>query len=198
MLVSTRHRLALLAMPKTGTTAVEAVLKPECEIALGQDPRFKHMTLRRFERFLRPLLVASGFEDIETACLIREPADWLVSWYRYRQRPGVSEPSNSTAAISFEQFVDAYLSAEPPAYAQVGRPSRFLTDKQGRIGIDHLFRYERFDRFETFLKSRFGRNLSFPRENMSKAPRPEISPALHARIEAGMAEDYRIWRDLAR
>ncbi|MEM9049729.1 MAG: gamma-glutamyl kinase [Pseudomonadota bacterium] len=197
MLVSTRHSLAILAMPKTGTTAIETVLKRECEIAVGGDPGLKHMTLRRFERFVRPLLTASGFGDVETVCLIREPADWLISWYRYRQRAEVADPTKSTVGISFERFVEGYLAPDQPVFAQVGRPSRFLSDKTGRMAVDHLFRYERFDALEAFLSRRVGKRLFFPMVNGSVAARPHIAPTLRARIEAGMAEEYRIWHDLA-
>ena len=39
--------------------------------------------------------------------LMREPVDWLGSWYRYRQRDGMARPQNSTREISFDAFVRA-------------------------------------------------------------------------------------------
>lgn len=198
MLVSTRHKLAILAMPKTGTTALERALAPHCEIVIGGDPRLKHMPLRKFERFLRPLLESSGQCGIETMCLIREPVDWLASWYRYRRRNGVPDPRKSTAGISFEAFADAYLSDHPPPFAQVGRPARFVQAQDGRLGVDHLFRYEAFERATAFLSERLGQPLTVSPANVSRADPVDVPAHLRRRIEDGMAQDVQIWESAAR
>jgi hypothetical protein len=198
LLVSVRHRLAYLAMPKTGSTAVEEVLRPRADLAFGGDPRIKHMPLRRYQRFVEPLLGAYGVRNVETVCLFREPVDWLISWYRYRRREAVRDHPNSTAGLSFEAFAEGYLADDPPSFARVGRPAQFVAGREGRPGIDHLFRYENFAGFAAFLSARFGRQLTFPPANASPADAVPCPPALRARIEAGMAEECRIWRELAR
>lgn len=194
MIVLLRHRLAILAMPKTGSTAIEAALAPHADLVASRPPELKHMTLRRFERFLRPLLAAYGAGDAETVCLIREPLDWLGSWYRYRSRPGLADPARRTDSVDFDGFVAAYLSPSPPAFAQVGRQSVFLRPGPRGRGIDHLFRYEAIAAFTDFLADRIGRPLDLPRLNVSPGPRPRISDAMRARAEAELAEDYRLWR----
>ena len=57
----------------------------------SRSPRTKHMTMRVFERYMMPYLREIGAGDTETFCVIREPTDWLGSWYRYRSRlrPGL-------------------------------------------------------------------------------------------------------------
>lgn len=194
MLISTRARLAILAMPKTGTTAIEAALAPLCEIRVTGDPRLKHMPYRRYARFLRPMLETGGHGGIESFCLIREPVDWLASWHRYRARPGIPDPRNSTLEIGFEAFVEAWLAPDPPPFAQVGRPARFVSDAQGRPAIDHLFRYEAPGAWTAFLSGRFGQALDIPRRNVSPDLPARLSPALRARLEAEMAGDLRIWQ----
>ena len=47
--------------------------------------------------------------------VMREPRDWLGSWYRYRQRPGIPDKRRSTAGMSFDAFVEAYCTEKPPA-----------------------------------------------------------------------------------
>lgn len=198
MLVSTSQRLAILAMPKTGSTAIEEVLAPRCEVHVGGDPRLKHMPLSRFERFVRPLLDACGQTGVETVCLFRDPLDWLLSWYRYRRRPCIPEPRNSTSHISFEAFVEGYLSPDPPAFAQVGRPARFVSGKDGAPAIDHIFRYESFAAFTRFISERFGEDLAFPRRNVSPREKIDVSTTLRRRVEIGMPEECRIHCDIAR
>lgn len=198
MIVSLRHRLALLAMPKTGTTAVEAVLAPRCDLVFGGDPRVKHMTARKYHRFVAPLLASWTRERIETACLVREPIDWLASWYRYRRREGLRARDRRTDGIGFPAFVEAYLAEDPPEFARVGRPADFLRGRDGQPAVDHLFRYENFAGFRAFLEARFGGPLAFPALNVSPPADTALPAPLRARAEAALAEDYAIWRDLAR
>jgi hypothetical protein len=56
MLVFWKARLVLLAVPKTGTTALEAAFGPLADMAFLNPPRLKHMTLRRYRRQLAPIL----------------------------------------------------------------------------------------------------------------------------------------------
>ncbi|QPH53615.1 gamma-glutamyl kinase [Pontivivens ytuae] len=193
MIVSFRARLAVLALPKTGTTALESVLAPRADIAMTGDPKFKHMRLRRFERDIRPMLNASGFEDIETLAVIREPVEWLGSWYRYRTRPVLLGTPRSTAAISFDAFVEAYLSNDPPVFARVGRPSRFLEPTPSGRGITHLMRYDRPKVLLDFLSDRFGCTVAPAQENVSPSLPLELSPDLRRRLELEMAPDFELY-----
>lgn len=197
MLISIDKNLALLAMAKTGTTAVEQAIAPLCDIVLQGTPRVKHMQLRRFERFLRPYLATLDAEDVETACVFREPLDWLGSWYRYRSRPALDGKSNSTAGLSFADFVDAYLSDDPPAFARVGRPSRFVSRSDGSVGITHLFRYDTFETYVRFLESRFGVPLDLKQVNVSPNGDTTLPHALRLKAQDAMADDYEIYESIA-
>ncbi len=193
MIVSFRARLAVLALPKTGTTALESVLASRSDIAMTGDPKFKHMRLRRFERDIRPLLNASGFEDIETLAVIREPVDWLGSWYRYRTRPVLLGTPRSTAAISFNAFVEAYLSDDPPVFARVGRPSRFLEPTPSGRAVTHLMRYDRPEALFALLSDRFGFDVAPARENVSPTLPLQLDPGLRRRLELEMARDFELY-----
>jgi hypothetical protein len=193
MIVSLRRRIAFLAMPKAASTAIEAALAPHADIVISGDPRLKHMPLRRYTRFVAPLLAAYDARPVETLCLIREPLDWLASWYRYRRREGLSEPGKRTDGMSFAGFVEAWLAAEPPPFARVGRPAEFLRPRAGGPGIDHLFRYEAIGACEAFLAGRFAAPFRFAHLNVSPPAGVDLPPALRARAEAALAEDYRLW-----
>jgi hypothetical protein len=197
MMIFPRQKLVLLALPKTGTTAVEAALEPLADIRVGGAPALKHTTLRKYRRFVRPYLAAAGIRRLETACVLREPVAWLRSWHAYRQRPNLEGKANSTAGISFPEFVEAYLSDPQPGFAQVGFPSRFVAGQDGRPGVDHLFRYEDLAAFKTFLEARFEREIELPRLNVSP-PREEepLPPALMARLERERAEDFELYRSI--
>ena len=194
MIVSLTAGIAYLAMPKTGSTAIESVLAPECDIVMSGHPKLKHMRLRRFERFVRPLLKDA---QVETVAVIREPLDWLGSWYRYRARPQIAGSPNSTAGIGFDRFVRDWLSRTPPPHARVGRPADFLAAPQGGPGLAHLFRYDDFAALEALLSERFGRALALPRHNVSPVMDLALTPETRARAMAALAEDYAIYEGAA-
>ena len=192
MIASIRHCVALLAMTKTGTTAVESTLAPHCDIVMSGAPGLKHMTLKKFNRFVRPILTSAD-SDIETVCVVREPLDWLGSWYRYRRRSGIPNPYKSTAHVSFAEFVEAYLLPEPPQFARVGYPSKFVESAEGQMGVDHLFRYEEFDAFTAFLETRFKRPLAFARRNSSPKMALDLPKNLKIRLETERATDFDLY-----
>jgi len=200
MLISLKAQIAVFAMPKTGSTALEAALAPHCDLIFQGNPRIKHMPVRRFERFIRPYLVEMGSGDVQTAALMREPEEWLGSWYRYRCRPALKGHRNSAAGLSFDQFVDAYLSATPPPYAQVGRPFRFITRRDDTIGIDHLFRYDAMPSFIEFLSERFGTRLSVETQNVSPGAKSDLqlSSQLRDQLRDHLAQEYDVYETVAR
>jgi hypothetical protein len=198
MLVSVSRRLAYLAMPKTGTQSLERALAPLCDIRYGGLPRVKHMTLQTFERFVRPYLEALGAGDTETLCVIREPVDWLGSWYRYRGRAALDGHPNSTKDLSFAEFVEAYLNKPTPPFARVGRISRFVAGASGGPGVTHMFRYENLAGVTRFLSDRFETAIVLPRVNVSSRARLDLPAALRARLETELSEDFALYADHAR
>lgn len=184
-------------MAKTGTTAIEASLDPLCDIKMSRDPRIKHMQLRKFERFVRPLLATVGAKEVETTCLFRHPEDWLGSWFRYRARPQIAGTPNSTAGLDFETFVNAYLEDKPPPFANVGRQARFVALNSGDVGIDHLFRYDNFAAYLAFLEARFSTRLHVERRNVSPDTTFDLSPSLRRRLQNVCEKDYHIYETLA-
>jgi hypothetical protein len=197
MLISVEKRLANLAMPKTGTTAVQQAIHKYCDIQFSRSPRTKHMTMRVFERFMMPYLREIGAGDTETFCVIREPVDWLGSWYRYRSRPGFSS-AKSTRGVSFAEFVEAYLTHPQPAFARIGGASRFVVGRSGMPAVTHMFRYDNMVGMVRFLEERFGRGIRLPKANVSPERDLELPSALRTRLETERAKDFSIYADLAR
>jgi len=196
MLIFWEQRLAILATPKTGSTAIEVALSPLAAISVERPPALKHTTAFRFQRFLRPWLERSAGAPFTVAALMREPLDWLGSWYRYRQREDIDGDPNSTAGLDFEAFVEGYLADPRPAWADVGSQARFLEGKDGR-GVDALFRYEAIEGFVAFLEDRLGCAIELPRVNVSPARPLGLSEGVRARLTARLADDYALYRRIA-
>lgn len=190
MMVFVQARLVLLAVPKTASQALEAALGHKADLVIRNPPASKHMTVRRYRGVADALLGREISRTLETVAVIREPIDWLASWYRYRSRTDLLGSENSTDGVSFEAFLTAHLRTRPPPYAKVGRQSSFLRGSDGHCGVDHLFAYERLDVLQSFLEARLGSPVLLTRRNASPlqpcvcAPEPVLQ-----RVRGKLLED---------
>lgn len=194
MLVFWDERLAFLATPKTGSTAIAAALESLATVSIQRPPLLKHTTVHRYRRFVGPYLEAASKDRFTVVALMREPRDWLGSWYRYRQREE-TEPEKSTRGISFDEFVQAWCLDPQPEFASVGSQGRFLRPRQGE-GVDRLFRYEGIDSFVDFLEERLGCEILLPRLNVSPQGATELSAATEALLHEVAAEDFALYASL--
>ena len=192
MLVFWEQRLAFLATPKTGSTAIAAAIESLATLSVQRPPVLKHTTAQRYHRFLGPYFEAASGHDFTVVALMREPRDWLGSWYRYRQRDDVTESAKSTRGMSFDDFVTAYATDPQPEFAAVGSQARFLQPKHGR-GVDRLFRYERIDTFMAFLEERLDCKILLPRLNVSPQAAVDLSPASESVLRRVAAKDYEMY-----
>jgi hypothetical protein len=193
MLLFWKAKLVLLAVPKTGTTALEAALLAHADAAIVNPPEKKHTPARRWRGQLAPFFENKGARKLETMAIIREPRDWLGSWYRYRARPEITGSAASTAGMAFADFVEGWLAEPEPEFARVGRQSRFVASPEGRVIVDHLFRYEDMDSAIAFLEQRLSIRLDLPRRNISPAADLTLPPALEARLRHEAAADFDLW-----
>ncbi len=193
MMVFWKARLVLLAVPKTGTTALETAFLPWADASFLNPPRLKHMTVRRYRRQLARILEADG-EPLELMAVMREPVDWLSSWHRYRARDAIAGQPQSTASVDFSAFVEAWLQEDPPEFARVGRQSRFLSDDSGALGVDHLFRHDRIDEAVAFLSDRLGAAPEVARRNVSPGrPVAGLPDATLQLMHDKAPEEFALW-----
>ncbi|MEO1689340.1 MAG: gamma-glutamyl kinase [Pseudomonadota bacterium] len=199
MLISVRRKVAYLALPKTGTTAVEHALDGHVEMRFAGHPSIKHTNYRKYRRFILPFLEASAAktDGIETCCVVREPVSWLRSWYTYRQRPEIDGKRNSTRGVTFAQFIEGWLAEDPPQYARVGLPSAFIADEDRTPGVDRLFRYENLSPFVAYLEDRFRAKLAFERINVSPRLDADLPAALLTRLETERAGEFELYGSIA-
>lgn len=193
MLVSIDKNITFLAMTKTASSSIEAALTPHCDIAFYNNARTKHMSYRRYNRFIVPYIGSLGHDIPETTCLIREPISWLFSWYRYRSRPEIAGRRNSTAGISFDEFAAIYLSQTGKGPG-IGRPSVFMADKDGTPSVDHVFKYENIPAFVKFLEKRFETSLLLAHLNPSPQQEFALSAKMKTQLRDFFAPEYEIYK----
>ena len=199
MLVFWKERLVFLAVPKTGTTAIEGALAPKAALVFRDPPILKHTPLYRYRRLVEPFLMKAGEIELETLAVIRHPVDWLGSWYRYRRRDDLVGHPNSTREISFDDFVIEYTKGKPAPLADVGSQAKFLTSGgEDKLGIDHLFRYEDQPRMLAFFEERFGEPIALKRLNVSPPMALALKPETLARLEKKRTDEFEAWESAGR
>jgi len=195
MLVFWAEKLVFLAVPKTGTTAIEGALAPRASMVLRDPPQLKHSPVYRYKRFLQPLFAQGGGQpDMETFAIVRNPIDWLGSWYRYRMRDSLIGHENGTHSITFDDFVREYCRGKSAPFANVGSQAKFLTLGDKSVGVNHLFRYEAMPKAVQFLQDRLQIDtIKLDRKNVSPALTLTLSEDVEARLRERRSEEFSVW-----
>lgn len=196
MLVFFKERLALLSVPKTGTTALEMALASRADMVISEPPELKHAPVYRYNRFIRPMFEKVCGTEMELIAVMREPVSWLGSWYRYRQRPFLAGKPNSTQGISFDDFVRAYTKGDKPGFADVGSQAQFMKTQPNGTGITHAFRYEDQPRLHAFLQDRLGVTLALTRENVSPEMTLTLSQDVEQHLRRKCAEEFDLYASI--
>lgn len=188
MLVCSGANLVFLAVPKTGSTAIEVALMKHADIVFGKAR--KHMTARRYHKVVAPFLNDTLGVHPQTMAVIRDPVERLRSWYRFRHRGDVDRADHSTARLSFDDFIRDVIGGDPPPYAKVGNQHSFVCGDDGTVLVDHLFAYERQPTLRGFLNDRVGDDLVFKLKNVSPDIAAPASPEMIEALRAARPEEF--------
>ncbi|MDD7970409.1 gamma-glutamyl kinase [Roseinatronobacter alkalisoli] len=198
MLYFEKQNIVLFATPKTASTSLEAALAPLADVVLQGDPRIKHCTFHRYKWRFEKFLMIFTRTPPETVALIREPEDWLNSWFRFRHGDWLNDTPRSTRGKSFDEFVDAYLTDPKPAFAAVGSQAAFLTHPMRDDQVQTLFRYDAMPEFLAWLQDRLGCTLDLPQKNVSPQMESSLSDGMRRRLVEGCARDYALYENARR
>ena len=193
MLVFWKENLVLLAVPKTGSTALQGALAPRASMVFRDPPEIKHAPCYRYKRFLKPYFVQAGGQKPELMAIVRNPIDWLGSWYRYRTREELIGHENCTRDISFDDFVLEYCKGQPAQFANVGSQNKFLRINDGDIGAQHLFQYEQWDKVIAYLEERLEFKITLKQKNVSPTMNLSLSAEVEEKLREKRAAEFEVW-----
>lgn len=196
MMVFYGAKLVLLSVPKTGSTALQSALRPHADMVISDPPELKHSPLYRYNRWVRPMFEKVCGAELEVVAIMREPVDWLGSWYRFRQRPHLNGRPTSTREISFDRFVDDYCRGKRPAHAEVGSQAKFLEAQPNGCHVSHLFAYETLAPFHAFLRDRTGVDYETRSENVSPAGDLTLRAATRKKLERKHPEEFALYASI--
>ena len=185
MIINIPARFVLLSLPKSASTAMDTALKRHSSIWFKRHAKLKHLNYRDFTRLIVPLLTYSGLErhECEVVCIMRDPAQWLSSWYRYLRRPSLEKSDHKhhkrhLGDMTFEQFLERRLA--PDREELQSNQLKFLLDRRGNVGVDRLFRLEDGN-WKEYFRQKIGQPLDFPHKNVTSGTEIEV-PDLRSRL----------------
>jgi hypothetical protein len=192
MLIGLEKRFVFIANSKAASTSVEKVLAPFSEIIVAGTPRRKHMSLRDAYvaydfLFSQPAYRPDSFFKFG---ILRDPIEWVHSWFRYRKGNKVDSPLPETMA-----FAEFWARNDWTKFVAPGRKrlqSDFFTDADGKVIADFIIPYDDLDAQFARVCDRLGVKRPLPRENVSRL-QPDDEPvpeALRQEMLDFYAEDY--------
>ena len=131
--------------------------------------------------------------EMEILAVVREPVDWLGSWYRFRSRADLVGHVHSTRDMSFDTFVQAYMQTPQPEFADVGSQSQFFRTRNNGVGASHVFKYDHQDRIGEFLQSRLNFDFTLQSENVSPPAETTLSSATEAAFRKHSKADFAVY-----
>ncbi|WP_420587073.1 sulfotransferase family 2 domain-containing protein [Ruegeria sp.] len=190
MLVFYKERLAFLAVPKTGSTAYHTALCERADFVVTDPPDLKHAPVRRYDRFFQNIFRKMYDTEMEIMAVVREPIDWLGSWYKFRSRDDRIGHPHSTRDMSFDEFVQAYMQSPRAEFADVGSQSQFFRTRSNGRGARHVFKYENQDKILDFLQTRLNMQIELKQENVSPPRDLILSPETEQKFRKRHAAEF--------
>ena len=172
MLVCPRQKYCWIEVPKTGSSALNAALSGRV---------FLHPMKHISSHNARRLMSASLWDAYDTWAVIREPVDWLGSWYRFflkadrNGRPRSYSLRNnrrgsffgSGKLMSFNDFIAETIDDEDLSQRLRPQASYVTEHSSGKILIKNLIAYANLPDEMTRFAQIYGiRNFSLPEVNI--------------------------------
>lgn len=197
MRVCKRYGFVFLSMPKCASTSIEKALDPYSQLSTYGDVDLKHTNYKRYSKFIQPFVQ----KNLETVCLMREPISRLHSWYKFRSRDKIKDPKhkfhrNYCGHITFQDYIEDYLSDTPSSYADVGFQKDFLLGKDGEVAVDKIFKYENIEKIIEYIEQKIGKRLEIPMLNISASIDYNLDSELEIRLKEFLKSDYEIYNEL--
>jgi len=191
MLAAPKFGFVFLAAPKAGSTAIQRAFTEHAQLLTPGPPSLKHVTAAEFEADFAPLLAKHGYPraTYQTTCLVREPIDLTISWWRYRSRKNIRDSAHYTGEMSFDQFAEIVLAGG----GDFRRPAEFACDAGGRLIVDRPFRYDNVDACVSWMATLVGEAVEVGRANVSPQREVAVSPETRRALEEFYADDLALY-----
>ena len=198
MLISNQHRFLFIANTKTASTAIETALHPFADHALADGSTAKHLSLRQLlisEQAKKNLLQSEPCHYLKFG-VMRDPLEWIFSWYRYRLGNYVDAPlSPDVTFVQFWRRKD-WNFLRPDGSGKYLQKDIFCCP-DGEVLADVIIRYDQLKSEFSNLCKVMGLQASLEFKNVSRIKNnPSISEGLRAELVEFYKDDYALYAGL--
>jgi len=197
MLIGIEKRFVFVASTKTASTSLEQVLRPHADIIrVGTAPR-KHIPLSEIFPTYNFLFSQPDYgpELFFKFGVMRDPLDWIRSWYRYRLGNEVESPLPE--GMSFAEF---WAQKDWNILHGDGRKHLqrdMFMGRGGQLLADVIIPYDRLSAMFGDICTALGISRTLPRANVSHIKETETLPSwLEDEIRDFYQEDYQLYDQL--
>jgi hypothetical protein len=206
MIISLSHGFIFAAMPKTASSAFQLLLATQGDLVLGRTERGKHLRPDQIqEEYCEFFSKVIPYEDFVSFGVVRQPVNWLLSWYNFRARSDLADAShpnhrNYTGNMSFSEFIEEFSSRDPRPFARLMTQSEFYGFDDCTFGVRVLLRHERLIEdmveIEGVLPHSFRDRILGFRRNRSPAriTLSDVDADQRSKVDQVLARDAELYR----
>lgn len=191
--------LVFIHIPKTAGGAIEELLLPykapgrksllrrlAAKLALPQDAMAAYIPGHSTAEWHRRVMGAATFDAARRFAVVRNPYDRLISAYEFIRQNPRHHRHRRTAGQGFTDFLKARQMSQMP----------FLVDREGRMLVEHIVRFEALAVELGALFDRLGVPLALPAEGKRNSSEKQdrshyLTPEALELINRACAEDFR-------
>lgn len=197
MLISVEKRFFFVANTKTASTSIEHALLPYADIYRGGTPARKHISMHKAIGTYPFLFDQKGYEHWRyfRFGVMRDPIDWISSWFRYRKGNKVQSPLPQD--IDFATFwAEKDWNIMRPNGNQHLQRDMFCRP-QGKVLADVIIPYGDVEPMFGEICEGLRIPAPLPRKNVSNLQTESVIPdTLMDEVRAFYAKDYELWDQL--
>ncbi len=200
MLIGLKKRFVFVANSKAGSTALEKALAPFAEIIVGGTPKRKHIRWRDALKEYDFLFGSPEYhpETFFKFGVMRDPVDWICSWFRYRRGNNVQSPLPQH--LTFAEFweLDDWTKYIGPGKKRKRLQKDFFCAEDGTVLVDCIIPYERLSDYFPQICTRLGIHATLALKNQSliKKEAVDLAPDLVDEIKNFYVQDYEFLRQV--
>lgn len=196
MLLSDQKSFIFVANTKTASTSIESALMPWTDLHRAGSSERKHVSIRHIDALEPEFFAAAGRgpEAFFRFGVMREPVEWLGSWFRYRKGNKTASPlPKGTDFAGFWAMNDWNI--------RRGNGARYLQRHlfcadDGKVLTDVIIPYGALETMFAEICDLLEIEASLPRHNVSQLSDFELPAELEDEVRAHLDADYKLYNRL--
>ena len=192
MLLSLTHNYLFIANQKVASESLHLIAGDDADLAFARIGSLKHCEFDELTNMLDEHELDVDLSNLFVFSVVREPAEWYVSWYNSRARTGLANPDHRrhkvyTGNVSFDEFLAAADTRPRPPMTKVKAQNKFFSSANPNVQITPV----PFDRISTIFPQLFPPGSSISEFELFKPAHTTNQSKIVRFTKADLTQDHR-------